>query len=256
MENDMQLYCIARPQDLYETEKDGVIPVCRAYRAGKGGLLLSLPLGIALRGGLMGIDDAGLDPDGFDGENFAYRVSAECVLRGFDGVYADVGDAFLHTGTLTALENRIIQRRGRLYLCENAARGLSSARIVISSCVTGGSFARYLADKIYEYGAGRIALGINRMITDFTLPASDALGMNISEETLGRLLSQSGASVYFSNELCANYFTYVDKNGTPHFTLFEDRRSLLEKMRIARDSGIEEAFVDCSELPLVAPQIS
>ena len=249
MIKNLQIYCLARPHENFPPIESGIIRILCAYRAGRGGSLLSLPVGGMLRGGLMGLDDRGLDPTDFDSERFACRAVAECALRGYEGIYAELSCEDLASRVVPELERHLIRRRGRLYLCENAAPFAKSGRVVINSDVTGGSFSGFLAEKCGAYGAGRLALGLSHMRLDYTIPAADPSGMRINDITLTRLLKQSGAQVFFSDELCSNYFTYTDSSGSQHFTLFDNRRSMLKKMIMARDAGIAEVFISAVDLP-------
>ena len=45
-------------------------------------------------------------------------------------------------------------------------------------------------------------------------------------------------SIFFSNELCARYFTYMSKETGAHFVLFDDGETLRRKMEVARRLGI------------------
>ena len=45
-------------------------------------------------------------------------------------------------------------------------------------------------------------------------------------------------SVFFSGELCARYFTYMNREGGAHFVLFDDGDTLRRKMEVARRAGI------------------
>ena len=43
---------------------------------------------------------------------------------------------------------------------------------------------------------------------------------------------------FFSPELCARYFTYMVKEGGIHFVLFDDERTVEEKIKIAGEMGL------------------
>jgi hypothetical protein len=51
-------------------------------------------------------------------------------------------------------------------------------------------------------------------------------------------LSQLHPAVFFSNELCARYFTYMNRETGAHFVLFDDADTLRRKVEVAHRAGI------------------
>ena len=45
-------------------------------------------------------------------------------------------------------------------------------------------------------------------------------------------------SVFFSRELCARYYTYMDRDTGAHFVLFDDGDTMLCKVEVARRAGV------------------
>ena len=45
-------------------------------------------------------------------------------------------------------------------------------------------------------------------------------------------------SVFFSRELCARYYTYMDRDTGAHFVLFDDGDTMLRKVEVARRAGV------------------
>lgn len=61
----------------------------------------------------------------------------------------------------------------------------------------------------------------------------------LTAEELRRL--REGKSVYFSDDLCARYFTY--RSGSEnHYVLFDDAQTLRKKADMAENRGIREGF--------------
>ena len=63
-------------------------------------------------------------------------------------------------------------------------------------------------------------------------------GQPLTREELAQKRRQMNPSVFFSGELCARYFTYMNREGGAHFVLFDDGDTLRRKMEVARRAGI------------------
>ncbi len=50
-------------------------------------------------------------------------------------------------------------------------------------------------------------------------------------------------AVFFSNELCAHYFTYMNRQNGAHFVLFDDAASIRKKLYLARSLDISDALL-------------
>ena len=50
-------------------------------------------------------------------------------------------------------------------------------------------------------------------------------------------------SVFFSDELCAHYFTFMSRQNGAHFILFDDLSSVRKKLHVARSLGISDALL-------------
>ena len=61
------------------------------------------------------------------------------------------------------------------------------------------------------------------------------------------LLDRESPSVFFSQDLCARYFT-LTRQGQTHFVLFDDARTLRRKLDLARQLGIRDALVMLPEV--------
>ena len=94
-------------------------------------------------------------------------------------------------------------------------------RVLVGTAVSGGSLRGLLEDAIRRYGARHIAVGIEHVRMDFPLPCRSGTGVPLTQRELERLRARTGARVFFSEPLCAKYFTYRD--GDSHrFVLFDD----------------------------------
>lgn len=134
---------------------------------------------------------------------------------------------------------RDLPRRGwTLYVPESYGARLQRARVMISSALSGGSLALRLEEASGCFGADRVALALQRVAEDFALPSSTGNGQPLTREELAQKRRQMNPSVFFSGELCARYFTYMNREGGAHFVLFDDGDTLRRKMEIARRAGI------------------
>ena len=103
-------------------------------------------------------------------------------------------------------------------------------------------------------GAGRLALDVQRLRMDFRLPARSGEGEPLTGEALAALMERENPAVFFSQDLCARYFTYA-QDGDAHFVLFDDADTLRQKLRIGAAMGFSAAFFMWPEVQDIAPQL-
>ncbi len=210
-----------------------------AYRIGPSARLLRANIPISLRGGLMAVDAASFDGRG-DPALFCQQLVRECTARGFDGAILDFeGQPYPLLGQIVRRLGGMFARRGwPLYVTEAYADYSDQTRIIIPSALSGGSLSKRLEEAIDRYGAHRIALGIQRSAEDFTLPAPSGCGTPLTREELEQRIQARGAAIFFSDELCAHYFTYMSQQSGAHFVLFDNAASIRKKIQIARQLGL------------------
>ena len=110
----------------------------------------------------------------------------------------------------------------------------------INTAVSGGSLAQRLKEAIERYPGA--ALDLQRLMMDFTLPAPSGEGKPLTASELSALKQRLAPSVFFSPELCARYFTYM-QNGQVHFVLYDDAETLHRKMTLAEGLGYHTALM-------------
>jgi len=182
----------------------------------------------------------------------------ECAARNFGGVIC----AF-EGRPVPALEravrslDEILARKGMsLHVSENYGHCTHAGRVLISSALSGGSLSRRLRDSIEHFGGPeRITLAVRRVAEDFFLPSPSGSGRPMSREELSEQLQVRSPSVFFSNELCARYYTYMSRENGAHFVLFDDGMSILKKLQVAQDLGICRAVVMLSEVDDLLPRL-
>lgn len=225
-----------------------------AYQVGSGsegsGLQLRKGLiGASMRGGIMTLSDTDERRAGdivtSDPTELLREVVRECNLRGFGGIVADfehgvrrelsdfvkLADASLPAGGIT------------LFVYELYAAYTTNARIIIPTAITSGALASRLREAASAYGINRVAVETERLARDIVLPSPQGSGRAMSREELRALLDDRRATVFYSGELCAHYFTYKDNEGQTHFILYDDAASINKKLALCRSMGIKEAFL-------------
>lgn len=178
----------------------------------------------------------------------------ECRARGCHGVLADF-DAPRCAGRLAFLERlaRSLSAQGMTLYCPLALPA-EGAALLVGTAVSGGSLRALLEETICRYSAQRLALDLERVQMDFPLPCATGRGTPLTHKELLTLQKQHPASVYYSRELMAKYFTYTAEDGT-HFVLFDDVETLHRKVRLAQSLGIREAFVMYPEVADILPEL-
>lgn len=256
MPEDIRLILTAPPSSAGAASAYGLPVGHMAYRIGKGAQLLRAPIPIHLRGGLMVVDSGGFDGRG-DANVFCQQVLRECASRGFDGALLDLEGRPhpLLRQIVTRLAAQFSRRGWPLYVPEEYADCSDLTRVMIPSALSGGSLSQRIGEAAEQYGCARVALAIQRAAEDFTLPAPSGSGAPLTREELARRIQQRGASVFFSDELCANYFTYVSRENGAHFVLFDTAASIRKKLLLARQAGLCACILAWPEVDDLMDQI-
>ena len=124
---------------------------------------------------------------------------------------------------------------------------------VPGTALSGGDFAQRLREAMAQR-TGPLGLDVQRLRMDFTLPARNGEGVPLSQADFQALVEREDPAVFFSQELCARYFTYR-KGGETRFVLFDDAETLRRKLRIARESGIPDALCVYPEVQDLLPRL-
>lgn len=242
--NNPTLYLLVPPHLRREAEHYEVTPAHLAYRVGSGPHLFRTQLPTPLRGGIMVLEHRGFDGTG-NAETFCQEIVRECAARSFQGVFFDLeGEPVPVLERAIALLTPTFQKRGwMLYIPPCYAPNTTAGKVVIPTALSGGSLRHHLRETIDTYGAERVVLGLQWSREDFLLPAKEGSGTPLSADELNALKQKRRPNIYFSDDLCANYFTYMPTGESPHFVLFDDAASMAKKIDLAREMGIQEAFL-------------
>ena len=209
------------------------------YRIGRGPHLFRAGGGTIPRGGLMVVDDQGYDGLGAAAP-FCREIVAECQARGFSGAVLDFEGRLPPLEQMASLLDESFARRGwKLFVPEAYGLCAPHAFVMIPSALSGGSLALRLEEAGERFGRDRVALALEKRAEDFFLPSPTGSGVPLTPEELTERLDRLRPSVFFSNELCARYFTYMSRESGAHFVLFDDGDTLARKVETARRAGVE-----------------
>lgn len=214
-----------------------------AYRIGENSSLLRQNLLLQSRGGLLCVSDRNAPVIG-DPDALCRGILRECSRRNYQGVLLDFEEppqqdriAFVRH-----LEQALLTGRRILYLPEPYMDLAPNAIGLICTALSGGTLDQRLREAIGHRGSvDRLALDVQRLRMDFTLPARSGEGTPLSRESFQTLFQREQPSVFFSPELCARYFTYT-QNGVFHFVLFDDAETLSRKIKLGTSLGFSSAF--------------
>lgn len=226
-----------------------------AYRIGGGPHLFRANLPVPVHGGLMVVDDAGFDGRGEPGA-FCQEVMRECSARGYSGVICNFERTITLSGRIIGDLSGLLARQGwPLYVTEQYASYSDTARVLISSALSGGTLQGRLSEAVERYGAPRVVLAVERSAEDFFLPSHTGSGSPLTPEELQQRIEERAPAIFFSNELCAHYFTYMTKQNGAHFVLFDDGPSIRKKIHIARSLGITQCLLPYPEVVDILAEI-
>ena len=223
-------------------------PVRAVYRLGQR--LLAAAGTSPGQGGLMLVGDS---RECGPHDVLARDILRECLRRNYDGAVLDWYHNGPDRGTLTALMGQIFPQYGlRLFVPERYAPYAAQATVLLNTAVSGGTLKSCLQEGVRRFGPGRLALDLERLRLDFTLPLSANVRRPLTAGELRRL--REGKSVYFSEELCARYFTYR-AGSENHYVLFDDAQTLRKKAALAENMGIREGFFMFPEVADIAGEL-
>ena len=197
-----------------------------------------------LRGGVMAVVDCPHPPHGDPGL-FSMELLRECIFRGFRGVILDLEHpSHPLIPVLPRLESLLARQKITLFLPEEYVTSLPGARVLLSSALSGGSFAQRVEEAVQCFSPNRLVLAVEKIAADFLLPASDGHGHPLTREQISSHIDHS----FFSPALCAQYATYRDESDQIHFVLYDDAYSITEKIRLARSFGITRFLLPWGEI--------
>ncbi|MDL2273381.1 hypothetical protein LJC34_02345 [Oscillospiraceae bacterium OttesenSCG-928-G22] len=241
----MELFLCTHPRDVGSASKHPY-PICHmAYRIGPEMQLYRNGLGVNVKGGMLSLSNIGFSWGAPYAATLIREVVWECANRGFTGLLCD-----FEGETTPVLREFVYDAADKLkkygvtlYVPRAYAASAPGAHVLMSSAVTGGNCRERYQSDLQVYGAERSAFLVEPVTTDILLPGEEGGGKELTYEELQALMRREESIPYLSHELSACYFTYRDGEGRSHFVLFDDHRSILKKLQIAKETGFREAFI-------------
>ena len=238
----MRLILLVSPRDAEKIPSPPCIPCVTGCVVRREGTLFRG--GRPFRGGVCAV---GFE-DGFQNNgNTAKEIVSYCREYGISGAYLSSGH------DLSPIVRALTDNGVSVYT--DGERIYDGAVELVSSAVSGGTLRERLTDEIRKYGKDRVALGVELVRCDFTLPARDGNGRSITLAETRELLRKHPSPSFTSDSLCVNYFFYRE-GGTMHAVLYDNSRSIIEKLRLAEDLGIRTAFLAYDEVSEILPQLT
>ena len=246
---------LAQPEQLRQLQGWDAVPAHLAYRIGRGPHLFRAGSGPVPQGGLMVVADQDFDGLG-PSAPFCQEVVRECQARGFSGAVLDFEGRLPPLEQIAAQLDETFSHRGwSLYVPEAYGACAPHATVMIPSALSGGSLALRLQEARERFGRDRVALALQKAAEDFFLPSPTGSGLPLSREQLAERLERLRPAVFFSNELCARYFTYMSRESGAHFVLFDDAETLQQKLRAGTAMGFSAAFLMYPEVRDLLPRL-
>ncbi len=250
----MQIYLAVTPGEYQSAAKYSRLFAHVAYRIGPESQLLRQSLLLQTHGGLLTLGDRDAPPISAP-EALCAGILRECARRSYTGVLLDfeARPAADRKVFAAMLAQQLRKTRRTLYVPESCA--VSGAVPLICTALSGGSFPQRLQEAARQFGgAEHLGLDVQRLRMDFTLPAKSGEGRPLSAEEFRALVEKESPAVFFSQELCARYFTYMQDQET-HFVLFDDAQTIAKKVEIARQLSIPTILGAWSDLQDAVPAL-
>lgn len=207
---------------------------------GPGGGIRRLRLPAQTQGQYLGVSDFGIE--GSIPKFCAEALVFEVKKRRMRGIFADFerDTPAVHT-LLRDLDALLAAAHLPLFVPVGQAAQVQHAHLVAETALSGGNLEEYLGDLLEQY-PGRLAAALRPISADYRLPAQSSEGTPLSRTDRVALQQKYGAQSFFSRDLCAKYFTYMDEKGNGHFVLFDDDSTLEAKLVRLDALGIQPVF--------------
>ena len=243
MDTVKQLFLAAPQEYIDAAAQTGCTVANMIYRIGRGYHLYRAQGTDQIRGGVMVVDTDGYVGGGPQNA-LVSEIIGECEKKGFSGIVLDTaGRSLPYFMSLAVRLGNAAEGLGvKTYVPEALAAAGGQTVVLLPTALSGGTLADHIGDALTRYGPGRVALEIERVRMDFSLPAVTGTGKELTEEELQGLVDRYRPSSFLSRELCAWYFTYRDKKGT-RFVLYDNAASIRRKLSVAAKLGVETAFM-------------
>lgn len=254
MQSTKNLILVCAGSDTAAAEKYDLPLLQLCLGIGRGGAITRLSLPAKLTDCYLGVSDLGLDgtiPD-FCAEALLHEVRQHNMR----GLFADIEQVTPSAYTLLRALDRLAHAADfPLFVPLVQAEHVEHAILVAETAISGGSLDDYF-DMLQTKYPTRIAATIRPVSTDFSLPAQDSEGHPLSADERRTLQQTCGAQSFFSRELCAKYFTYMDPEQKGHFVLYDDASTLEAKLNRLNARGISHIFALYPDIAALLPPLT
>ena len=161
----------------------------------------------------------------------------------YGGLFADIDRSSVHLNNfLKALDTACLAANLPLFVPYAQITCAPHAFAVVPGAASGGSLREELELGMQRQN-GKLAVSFQAIRRRFMLPSADPNGEELTQGELTAALQKSGAHSFFSQELCANYFTYMDGDSGV-FILYDTDESLQMRLQLMRDIGAPYIFAE------------
>lgn len=188
------------------------------------------------------------------GEHITPAIYDECRRRGYESVFLDADEDMRGAYHALSEVSESLSRRTLSVFCPLCLADVCQSAIpVAEAALSGGVLSEYIEQLMREHR--RLALSVPRIMTQFTMPVQNASGYSLSRRELSRIIDMHDAKVHYSPQMMVNYCIYSSAPEQACFVLFDDARTISEKLRLARRMGITDVFLTYREIADIADDI-
>lgn len=251
----MQLYITVTPEQYRLTTGQGFRLSHYAYQIGQDNHLHRRAISKQTQNGFLALSTINPPPIS-QREQLCNEILRECINHSFEGVVADFGSSTTpdRIAFLSELSPLLHRNSRKLFVSPVYGRHVPTAYVLVNTALSGGTLSTMLNDACRTFGQQRVVLDIERLRMDFLLPSPSGEGTALSQKEFDALYCSLAPNVFFSHELCTKYFTY-QKDGRSHFVLFDDADTLRFKIKLGKKLDLRYAFLLCSEVEDLLPQL-
>lgn len=259
-ENEFKIYLIATGEELPGFMRCSVynkIPAgISAYSISPKLAFMRMLMPADIRGRILILSDAALkggeeefvsvvsSPDMSEhAKELAVRICRECSMFGYTHIFFDFEDKSLQDSSVKLvleLIPQLLKRGYPVYLSEMFAslgyENFKGTRFIISLPKNVNPIES-INNMCVMMPPNKIILDIPRLLIKTSLPPANSKIITVSSDDLYKALSESEGTSFYSDEMFINYFT-VNQNSKTDYYVFDDSRSILQKLSCAADAGL------------------
>lgn len=178
-------------------------------------------------------------------------IYEEFRRRKFRSVFID---SEAPSNELSSLSEALSRRGVSLFFPIEISNTIPSSRPVAELAVSGGSITEYLESLLARHK--NLAVSVPRISLRFDMGEDNAYGFPLTKKEVRRLMNIHDAKVFYSPAMMVNYFIFSPSSQKASYILFDDARSLSDKIRLAKKLGVSDLFLTYSEIADIISAIS